>query len=608
MATAVVDRPMSVLNDIPGSPQRRRRSVIEVIDVDLVDELTNVSSGLSHSQGRPGIPSPDVILLSDSDDDDFYLTHPVASGSNNTRSRPAAGLFSHIHRVTNNSCTLRTAQRNRLFSPPPPPQDHNIPAVPRVPRRYSGFTSLPMRQRPPPFPSPPVRARDQPFDFEANIRVANPTAGPSNANRNRRRRPVGSLPDLTAAPPSHHTPAMGLGGGLISLNRAQANNQRRELRRDHLRQHSNNHGVIGRAGSAMRRLYTAIIGNNNDEDDLFGPRDDDDYPAIQMLLAQDFGMEPVNDDDRFDHPARPYLLQEILFRGRGRGHGRNQEEDYKSEYTHPGKAESGFSFDFAPSSPTEASSSSDAKGKANAAPIVIDLEAMEVETDTPGAGSSTVPSSPSGPLSLHTLLVCAKCLDPLVLGAGLVGEEGRTKKVWALRCGHLIDGKCLDLLGVPDKEQGDQQIDNDVDGKGKGKAVDLKGKGKAHVVEEQPNPPEANPIRSRLRSRALPPPFVVPSSSRSTRAPAPAPVSSPQSLLGKRKRTSSSAKSKIEATHEWECPVVGCKRVHVSVRMGGIWVPEPDSRVAVGKGKSKWSLAVAQAEQSGARGVVAVFV
>jgi hypothetical protein len=594
MTTAVVDRPVSGLNDNTGSFLRQRPSVVEVIDVDLVDESTNVSGGSSHSQG-----ASDVISIPDSDDDDdFPLTQPVASGG--TRSRPTAGLRLHIvHSKTKGlKGSLLTGQRNRLFSPPPPPQDHSIPQVPRVPRRYSGFTSLPMRQRPPPYPSPPVRVRDEPFDFEANIRIADTTAGPSNATRSRRRRPA---VELTAARPSHHTPSMGLGGGLISLNRAHANDQRRELHRNYPRQNPAGRGVFGQHAGFMRTLYSAIIGSNNDPDEAFGAHDEDDYPAIQMLLARDFGLEPGNDDNRFDHPARPYLLQEILFRGRGRG--RNQPEDYKPEYTHPGKAESGFTFDFAPSSPTEASSSDTkqkAKGKEKVAPIVIDLEAMDVP-DTPVAGPSTAPSPPSSP-SLDTLLVCAKCLDPLVLGAGLVGEEGKTKKVWALRCGHLIDGKCLDSIGVPDKESDDQEID----GQGKGKTVDLKGKGKAKAAQEESNLPEANPIRSRLRSSALLP-SSAPISSRPTRAIAP--FSPPQPVLGKRKRTSSSsAKSKIEATHEWECPVAGCKRMHVSVKIGGSWVPEPDSQVAVGKGKGKWCLEIAQAEESGGRGAVAIFV
>ena len=451
-----------------------------------------------------------------------------------------------------------------------------------------------MRQRPPPFPSPPVRARDQPFDFEANIRQVTSVSGPSHVNSDRNRQATVHPQDLTAAPPSHYTPAMSLGGGLISLNRSQPNNQPRQHR-----------GVMGR----MRRLYSAILGNNNHE--LFGPHDDDDdYPDLQMLLAQDLGLRSGDDDndDRFDHPARPYVWQEILFRGRRNGGGQNQ-GDYKPEYTHAGTPESGFTFDFAPPSSTEAPSLSDTKGKAKVVPVVIDLEAMDTQADTPGSGPSTVPSSPSGPLSLHTLLVCAKCLDPFVLGAGLVGEEGRTRKVWALRCGHLIDGKCLDIIGVPDGEL-DQEEERADGGKGNRKVVDIKGKGKAKAIEEPPNPSHANTMRARLRSSAnglLPTSSSLAPSSRSHRTPTPA--SSPQISLGKRKRTSASSKAKIEATHEWECPVTGCKRVHVSVKMGGVWVPEPDMPVTAGKGKGKWTLAAAQSEgNAGGRGAVAVFV
>jgi hypothetical protein len=328
---------------------------------------------------------------------------------------------------------------------------------------------------------------------------------------------------------------------------------------------------------------------------------------MHMLLAHDLGLLPAgdDDDDRFGHPARPYAWQEILSRAR-HGRVRNQEEDYKPEYTHPGKPESGFTFDFAPPSSTEVSSSH-AKGKAAAPPVIIDLEA-DVETDISRTGSSGAPSSP-GPSSFQTLLVCAKCLDPLVLGAGLVGEEVRTSKVWALRCGHLIDGKCLDFVGVPVTGHVDLDKGNDAEeGNGKARALDIKGKGKAKALEELSSSAETNPIRSRLRSRAnghLPTSFSspAPSSSRSTRILATPPA---QTLLGKRKRTSSSIKNKLEAKHEWECPVAGCKRVHVSVHKEGVWVPEPDTPVPTGKGKSKWSLA--RSEVTGGRGAVAVYV
>ena len=88
MAAAAVGRSMSAMDSIPVlHPTRRRTSVVEVIDVDSEDnERTSVSNGPpSQSQGRTGMPSPDVISVHDSDDDDFYLVPQVVPGSNRTR-------------------------------------------------------------------------------------------------------------------------------------------------------------------------------------------------------------------------------------------------------------------------------------------------------------------------------------------------------------------------------------------------------------------------------------------------------------------------------------------------------------------------------------------
>ena len=88
MAAAAVGRSMSTLDSIPVlHPTRRRTSVVEVIDVDSEDnEPISVSNGPpSQSQGRSGVPSPDVISVHDSDDDDFYLVPQVVPGSNRTR-------------------------------------------------------------------------------------------------------------------------------------------------------------------------------------------------------------------------------------------------------------------------------------------------------------------------------------------------------------------------------------------------------------------------------------------------------------------------------------------------------------------------------------------
>lgn len=92
MATAVVDQPVFMLNEIPVAPLRRRRSsVIEVIDVESDDEIS--MGPVSRSQRRTGIPPSDVISLLDSDDDDRSSVAP--GGSNHAPPRRAAGLYSH---------------------------------------------------------------------------------------------------------------------------------------------------------------------------------------------------------------------------------------------------------------------------------------------------------------------------------------------------------------------------------------------------------------------------------------------------------------------------------------------------------------------------------
>jgi len=92
MAT-VVNRPRSVLDDIPVSSQGRQTSVVEVIDVDSADEVTSVSGRpASHPQESTGMPSRDIISLLDSDDDDSHL----APGSSRTRTRRDAGSYFNL--------------------------------------------------------------------------------------------------------------------------------------------------------------------------------------------------------------------------------------------------------------------------------------------------------------------------------------------------------------------------------------------------------------------------------------------------------------------------------------------------------------------------------
>lgn len=53
------------------------------------------------------------------------------------------------------------------------------------------------------------------------------------------------------------------------------------------------------------------------------------------------------------------------------------------------------------------------------------------------------------PASSKRYLACVYCADPLLLDAG---QKSPGDRVWALRCGHLIDQKCLEKLSSPQSE------------------------------------------------------------------------------------------------------------------------------------------------------------
>jgi hypothetical protein len=151
---------------------------------------------------------------------------------------------------------------------------------------------------------------------------------------------------------------------------------------------------------------------------------------------------------------------------------------YKPTYTHPVPPAPGYTAHLSP--PTETS--------------------MEMETET---------------TETETTLVCAHCLSPLLLNS-TGGIKGR---LWALRCGHILDGECTYTLMRP------RPLPTD--------------KGKAPA----PAAPTPN-IRTRLRLRPTPPRPAL-----------------------KRKRSSGARVAR--ETYEWTCPVGGCGRVHESVLFVG---------------------------------------
>ncbi|KDR78698.1 hypothetical protein GALMADRAFT_266136 [Galerina marginata CBS 339.88] len=537
MAT-IVERPMSALSDMQPTSQLSRRDSIEIIDVDSFDHLEGSSSQPQRTRPTPRHrplqrrPWSQPETISLIDSDDEEDFFPQILSSHNVDPNRS-------HRRLISPPPLRTATISSV-----------IPPVPTLHPQYAAQTSLPMRLQPPAYPSPPVVPRNVPFNFEMS--PGPPVRGTSIARR----------PEPRAAPVSHHLPPMGFGGALISSNREQA-----------ILRHSRSAAATSRRRNANRNNSTRQIGAL-DFAHLF---DDELPPAIRTYLAT----------DNYESRQRNNW-----------GHGSRDKEEYYQSYTHPPQPEPGFTFDFAPED-EDVPRSRFFPPTSIDEPIILDDDDNE-RSPNPLAGSSSYSGarerSPAG--RLDALLVCAKCLDPLILNAGLDPEEAQYRRVWGLRCGHLIDEKCLNELGQPQEE--DQVIDRK--GKGKAKAVQKHTYGDA--VPELQSLAEAEPpnIRSRLRSRVAN--LFQTSSSSSADAEASSSSSAVPAALAEldavvppaKRRRVTNKKAKIQGEFEWPCPVANCGRVHVSVKIDGIWGPEKQKDFKGVKGLP-----------AEARGAVAVF-
>ncbi|KAL0578080.1 hypothetical protein V5O48_003898 [Marasmius crinis-equi] len=500
MAT-MVDRPQSIrLGSSPMIPQRRSHA--EIIDVDLLDD--DVAPPPTRSVRARVAPPVDVIDISDDEDAESLL--PSSSSSRAPFRNPA-----------------------RFRSPPPRIESIAPPPVPTVPPEYASHTSLPMRRNPPPhprgsnFPSvrPPVRAHDRPFEFEMSFnsgpgsRRSSPSRASGSGSGSRSR--SSNHPSRASSPPVVLPPRLGLGGALISSNNARLAEERQlETRRRSSAAHRARQLAHARTIRAARNtggyggLGLGIMANDRD----------------QEMTHLYFGLGMM------DWPAH---LFDTTAAGR-------EEVEYKKEFTHPEKPEAGFTFSFAvdASENTPQADGSQFPTTSVDNPIIIDDdEDTTVPRRDKGKGKAIAPAESS--LSLKTLLVCSRCRDPLMLGesASKLGPEAeKDRRIWSLRCGHLIDGKCLKILSTPP-----DAAPFDTSRKGKGKAP-------ASVSEVLGS--STGSIRSRLRSYER----LLPSVSLS-------------SLLGQKNEK----RELVEDTFEWECPVASCGRRHTSVKIGGVWEP-----------------------------------
>lgn len=431
---------------------------------------------------------------------------------------------------------------------------------------------------------------------------------------------------LQSAPHSHHIPSMGLGGALIAQNRS------RHQQQQHLRSLTGDNSL----SSSVRRISGSMpdggprnginffaIGNNFGffDDHLDADSDADHMLALQLLAGNtDEGLRDW--EPAFD-PARAYIRAEVL---RRRNNAR-EASPYRKDYSHPHPPEPGFTHDFALKSPMEII---DVTSPTIPSKSVLSLDPIIVDDENPIAGFSSEFKSQTQPhkSTNRPSLVCARCLEPFVLGNNLTSEEQRNRRIWGLRCGHLIDGKCLNDIGQP-KYMDQQPIASTV----AARVVDKKGKGKAKAMDEDENnglyhsiqspahisEPEANSIRSRLRPR-----YAGTSS-----------TNSPSSSSSAQLPVKRSAKSKSSTAQQplslpqftWKCPVIGCGCVHASIKVDGEWIPERDdssysdstvlrngSGRNGGRGRGRvanWRIsgsARTGAEKSGARGAIPLFL
>ncbi|KZT73181.1 hypothetical protein DAEQUDRAFT_511050 [Daedalea quercina L-15889] len=577
--------------DLAGSVLPAQQSAQEVIDVDSFDDdeilLVEPSFPSINSRGS--------------------RTHPagprVASGTTS-----ASAIV--VESDDEDAARVRSAHAQRRFISPPPRPIHPryAPPVPPIPPHLAGNRAFPVHLGRRGDAVPPVRPNARPFAFEASIRQTPPL---------RRHTPMLDVLPPAPAARSHHQPAMGLGGALIALNRQniveevnrqrEAEEQLRSQRRlpergwrhylpdflDFWREDSQPAPQRGLPGEA--EIYHGTILFNEPIGDL------EDLRLLRVIMDNQFG------DGGRRGPIPTFE--------------RSREQHYKPSYTHPEKPMPGFTFDFAPPevpSTTETTS-----------PIIF-LDDDEETT----AG----PSKPSGgAIEAPATLVCARCNDPLTLSAESAApeEELARQKIWGLRCGHMLDGKCIQELMKPAPSPPSPALADALevhDSKGKGKARDVlhadivtdiskpeSGKGK-RIAGKEPAPrrskrkaaemlhsdadtslaggpaadsaqvpPEDNSIRSRLRSRRPRPPSIISTLEAEPMALPPSPPRPVHPLPRRRGHGSAStrrkgkgkAKSVVEAVHEWACPVAGCGYVHASIRVDGEWKMDPE-RGAIG--------------------------
>jgi len=260
------------------------------------------------------------------------------------------------------------------------------------------------------------------------------------------------------------------------VQRQQARDRARQRYFDHLRIARGIHQRHGFLSQTIGRVFPSWLFGDPTEEEMM------DALAFSEMSAADVGPFGFGND-----------LAQI----------RRTTNEYRIAYTHPYPPAPGFTHNFESPSPLTS---------------VIDVD-DEPGPSTKASGSS----SPSKNNENLNTLVCARCLDPLVLGGGSMPEEERIRRrLWGLRCGHMFDGKCIAELmkprPVPDLEPVDTEMAafEPPHGRPQDKDSSTQFQDGASSLELGGDiPPDAKSI-SRLRARGNPPAMEPPSQSLQT--------------------------------------------------------------------------------------------
>ncbi|GJJ13737.1 hypothetical protein Clacol_007993 [Clathrus columnatus] len=383
---------MSHFNNTIIEPPPARQSMSTTRVINLVDDDSNSPPAIRRRITEPA-HDDDIIIL---DDDHTMHNRRVVNGTANRPIVISDNNREHSRLRDNNVGSSNHRRSYRIFSPSPsPPMHHPIPPVPQIP--------------------PPVIANGHPFAILA------PPQTPEDTHR--RRLPFDEPPQpstSTSTSASASTAAargsgIQLGGGLVSQGL-------RPRRGQASRSNDAAPGIDGpsRAGRIVATFLNepelpaaTAASHNNNPPRLPRPRIADIWGIFSLdqingHAARFFGIDSA--ESFFDHHRNAFQRRDEAV---GLG------PDYTKDMTHPGAPPPGWSFNFG-------------------------TEDVDVDNNPNEKTKPTVPSE---------VLVCAMCLDPLYVNIDgrndLSAEEKKRRRIWALRCGHMFDGKCMETFMAP---------------------------------------------------------------------------------------------------------------------------------------------------------------